>query len=252
MNIILKNTRKKLKSENGASIILALFMFMICIVASTIVIVAAATLSGRLAKLAQMDQKYYLVNSVEDLIKNDFDEKVVTVEVVETVDGDDKSYSWRIKDLNGNNVSALMSKASLYMINISGGAGITDGSILPDDYNNAIIKTFDADYKHNSIGSYDAELSYSSSKTLNAKVDLYIEQTYNGTTPLNDYSLIIKIYDVDSKNNPYSLIIEYSISIDKHNYTKAVIKPETDIEIVENIKAFQIQWNLTSVEKGTK
>ena len=60
--------RKKLASDRGASITFALLLFLVCAVVSSIVIVAATTASGRMSKLADMDQRYFAVNSAAQLL----------------------------------------------------------------------------------------------------------------------------------------------------------------------------------------
>lgn len=60
--------RNKLGSDRGASITFALLLFLVCAVVSSVVIVAATTSAGRMSQLAQMDQRYYAVNSAAELL----------------------------------------------------------------------------------------------------------------------------------------------------------------------------------------
>ncbi|MCR5097189.1 MAG: hypothetical protein K6A70_10725 [Erysipelotrichaceae bacterium] len=71
---------RKLKSENGASLAIALLLFLICAVVSSVVLTAGTAASGRLSKKAEMDQKYYLVNSAAELIIEELEGKAVIVE----------------------------------------------------------------------------------------------------------------------------------------------------------------------------
>lgn len=70
---------QKLNSERGASITFALLLFLVCAVISSIVIVAASAASGRMAKAAEMDQRYYAVNSATELLKDTIDGQTVSV-----------------------------------------------------------------------------------------------------------------------------------------------------------------------------
>ena len=60
--------RKKLKSQRGASIIMALFLFLICAVVGSLVLTAATAAAGRKALAEQTDQRYYSVDSAAGLI----------------------------------------------------------------------------------------------------------------------------------------------------------------------------------------
>lgn len=71
--------RSKLKSRRGASITYALLIFLICAVASSIVIVAGSAASGRMANVPQSDQRYYAVTSAAELLKGEIDGKTVVI-----------------------------------------------------------------------------------------------------------------------------------------------------------------------------
>ena len=72
--------KKKLKSQNGASISFALLLFLVCAVLSSAVIVAGTAAAGRLSRLAEADQRYYAVTSAAGLLSRDIGGKTVTVE----------------------------------------------------------------------------------------------------------------------------------------------------------------------------
>lgn len=71
--------RAKLKDQRGASITYALLIFLICAVASSIVIVAGSTAAGRMANVPQSDQRYYAVTSAAELLKGLIDGKTVVI-----------------------------------------------------------------------------------------------------------------------------------------------------------------------------
>lgn len=75
----MKAVRKKLISQSGASITFALLLFLVCAVISSVVIVAGSTAAGRMARVAQMDQRYYAVTSAVELLKDAIDGRTVTV-----------------------------------------------------------------------------------------------------------------------------------------------------------------------------
>ena len=69
----MKEIRKKLRSERGASITYALLLFLVCAVVGAVVLVAATSASGRLSGLAETDQRYYSVTSAAELIRDLYD-----------------------------------------------------------------------------------------------------------------------------------------------------------------------------------
>ena len=69
----MKEIRKKLRSERGASITYALLLFLVCAVVGAVVLVAATSASGRLSGLAGTDQRYYSVTSAAELMRDLYD-----------------------------------------------------------------------------------------------------------------------------------------------------------------------------------
>ena len=78
--------KKKITSEQGASITFALLLFLVCAIISSVVIVAATAVGGRASKMAEMDQRYYAVNSAAELLRDELEgtEVKVTVETKTT------------------------------------------------------------------------------------------------------------------------------------------------------------------------
>lgn len=72
--------KRKATSQRGASITFALLLFLVCAILSGIVIVAATATAGRMSQRAQIDQRYYAVNSAAELLKDDLEGKRVTIE----------------------------------------------------------------------------------------------------------------------------------------------------------------------------
>ena len=72
---------KKLRSQKGASLSYALLLFLVCAVLCSVILVAATAASGRMAKVAETDQRYYAVTSAAELLRDVFKEHP-TVSVV--------------------------------------------------------------------------------------------------------------------------------------------------------------------------
>ena len=71
--------RDKLCSEKGASLSYALLLFLVAAAVGSVVLTAATSASGRLAGLAEADQRYYSVTSAAELLKERYDGQQVTV-----------------------------------------------------------------------------------------------------------------------------------------------------------------------------
>ena len=69
----------KLKSQRGASLTYALLLFLVAAAVGSVVLTAATSASGRLAGLAEADQRYYSVTSAAELLKDKYDGEHVTV-----------------------------------------------------------------------------------------------------------------------------------------------------------------------------
>lgn len=65
----LSRIRGKLRSQSGATIIYALFFFIICAVIGSVVLTAGTAAAGRLSQAIAMDERYYAVNSAAELLE---------------------------------------------------------------------------------------------------------------------------------------------------------------------------------------
>ena len=87
----------KLKSNNGATLMLALLFFVVCAVTGSMILVSATASSGRLEGMKRRDQNYYAVMSAVKMCEQQMkemnvaftDQLVVTEVEVESDDDDD-------------------------------------------------------------------------------------------------------------------------------------------------------------------
>ena len=78
--------RKKLCSEKGASLSYALLLFLVAAAVGSVVLTAATSASGRLAGLAEADQRYYSVTSAAELLKERYKLDEVSDEAIANMD----------------------------------------------------------------------------------------------------------------------------------------------------------------------
>lgn len=82
---LVKGITKKLRSPRGASIIMALLLFMVCAIVGTVVLTAGTAAAGRASQLAAADQRYFSVTSATELLAKKLTGVTYTVTRTETV-----------------------------------------------------------------------------------------------------------------------------------------------------------------------
>ena len=75
-----KTVYKKIHSSVGASLAIALLLFLACTVVGTVVLTAASAVSGRAAELTFMDQRYHSVASAAALLEKELCGKDIKIE----------------------------------------------------------------------------------------------------------------------------------------------------------------------------
>ena len=88
----------KLQSKKGASLSMALLIFMVCVVTGAVVITAASAASGRVARQAEMDARYYNVSSAAELLSAELGDASQSLEVVRT--REDKTITTTVYSVN--------------------------------------------------------------------------------------------------------------------------------------------------------
>ena len=83
--------KQKLKSQTGASITFALLLFLVCAVVGSAVLVAGTAAAGRMSKIAEMDQRYYAVNSAARLLVDTIGKESVTIVKMNPIDSTDST-----------------------------------------------------------------------------------------------------------------------------------------------------------------
>lgn len=85
---MVESLKNRVRSERGASLSFALFVFLVCAMASAVVLSAATAASGQYVELGKSDQRYYAVVSAANLLRGSMAEgDEIGYEVVETRTG---------------------------------------------------------------------------------------------------------------------------------------------------------------------
>ena len=87
--------KRKLQSNKGASLAVALLFFLMCSVVGTILLISATAASGRMKDMKTEDQDRYAVFSAAELLKKDIQDQPEIVYGVET-DMDKHFYNYGV------------------------------------------------------------------------------------------------------------------------------------------------------------
>jgi len=117
------------KSEKGASVSIALLLFLICAVLGTVVLTAGTAAAGRIGRAVEMDRRYYSVASAAELLVHELDNSSVTVtrsRVLRKVTEEEYSVT---ADSSGDTVSLTNTSihyTAVYKTDINGFSGNPD------------------------------------------------------------------------------------------------------------------------------
>ena len=213
----MRKALKKLKSDSGVSLMMALLLFLVCAVIGSAVLVAGTAASGRMAKIADKDELYYSVNSAANLLIELIDGKSVKAVTVAYSDGSDapapKFYE---KDEDGAYKEASSNTLPLDAIKRMMSAGSFTEPLTP-------TVTFSAPGSAAEDGKIGA-------------VEV-TEEIYP------DGRLVFVVSRKDIKNN-YSYDLQLTFAGEKHETQSKIMKDERTITTTET----SITWKLSDVK----
>ena len=111
--------KETLRSRRGASITMALLLFLVCTVVGATVLTAGTASAGRVSDLARMDRRYYAVASAAELLAHELNGQEVVIE--ERTVGGSSSTTVNGKDANDSGLSYLTAQAAYYVKEADGG-----------------------------------------------------------------------------------------------------------------------------------
>ena len=144
----------KLRSRTGASILFALFLFLVCAVLASVALTAATASAGRLSEITKADQRDSAAASAAELVKKTIDGKSVTITKTEiTDDGIPRAgypkYDYTPKDADPDYNPILRDAAEYKMQDVEPPAGYpfaaSDDSGELSELNVTLSADFDSD-----------------------------------------------------------------------------------------------------------
>ena len=113
----MQKLKQKLKSQTGASITFALLLFLVCAVVGSVVLTAGTVAAGRTSKIAEMDQRYYAVNSAAKLLIELIDGEEKAVTIIKTEKNGNTTYLYGDgSEINVNSFDSLVKHAAYFCI----------------------------------------------------------------------------------------------------------------------------------------
>ena len=240
-------------SERGASVSVALLLFLICTVICSVIMVAATTASGRLAAIAETDQRYYSVTSAASLLKSLLDGKTVSLVEIETRSMTTTYTNGRA----GTPVPNGDSQKTLYLIEKSEeditDEDLVDGNLISTqvDYSHfSMIK--DAAYRHTQKEGGDKQFELSSNKFNDAfAADITEALDEKG-------NIFLTVKNQEKIGKPYSLML--SFLVDESKYVEEDIEDGqrtgdgasyTIQSIVTKTTTTTMTWSLSNIKTIT-
>lgn len=80
----LKKLQEKLRSQRGATLSMAMLLFLICAVVGGVILAAATAAAGRLNQIAETDRRYYNVTSAVQVLSEQIAGEEVTIDQIKT------------------------------------------------------------------------------------------------------------------------------------------------------------------------
>lgn len=203
MRYLSKHITDRLRSERGASLFMALMLFLVVLTVTSIALAAATSVSGRYSQLADMDRSYYNVTSAAKLFWDEMDEgEGATVTITRACDveedGDTRvgeAWTASIDDeftIDEDN-SARLEENTATLFQIVTASMVFRGTIAPTS---PLRYIYDVD-----AGQVEASIDLDD---LSPKDPTYSDAYYEtfAITPKNGSSSIHQV-DVTLKTNPY-------------------------------------------------
>lgn len=126
---LFRTIKKKIRSEQGATLSMAMLLFLVCAIVGGVILAAATAAGGRLSLKADMDKRYYSVSSAVQFLAENLEGEEITIDqiMVDTYETDgltpppatpsaDAEYDFRV---NGNayyGVADFLSDRAVYFM----------------------------------------------------------------------------------------------------------------------------------------
>ena len=220
----LHKLKQKLKSQTGASITFALLLFLVCAVVGSAVLVAGTAAAGRMSKVAEMDQRYFAVNSAARLLMEQVTGDKNTVTVIKMTDLSDNTDSYTLLDAKGNEIKIGTTAPTLNICQ-EVALWLTNNPSEPRTGDNKVSLSLTATASRESTADLE-------------KLNVDIEETIKIPEYAEDARVLVFLIkskeDTAKKDGQYSLELQF-------NLTKSEVVDETEKQLTT---IYKYTWNI--------
>ena len=230
---------KKLKSERGVTILLALLLFLVCAVTGSVVITAGTAASGTISERAKLDQRYFSVTSAAELLRHEFN-KIGPVSVTVKYNESDEWFE-NILPSSTDTKEKFVIDQSLYLLNKRAQADTADSDLK------CLRNMEDVEVEGNAskwFSDPDGTATYPVTVTVN-----------NPKINVNGLQIAVEIHP-DDQPGELNFIVKSAILGDdktfslKMAYIASVFKTVKSIDGRKEV-TFQVTWQMTKVSLTT-
>ena len=140
----------KAKNRKGASLSMAMLLFLVCAVIGAVVLTAGTAAAGRASRLAEMDRRYYSVTSAAELLADKLTGKTVTIEHIRSYTEESCARYTVGIDSEGNEQvtenGTTVSRTAVYSTKVNGSLFASDITVTAngDSYPVSDVGAFDS------------------------------------------------------------------------------------------------------------
>lgn len=236
--------RAKLGSRKGATILFALFFFIVCAVIGSIVLTAATAAAGRMKDVREINKRYYAVNSAADVLAHELDKP----EMKAVIKKEDVQTGAALEAGTFNLSSPEISGAL---------AGILFRNVNPDGSTLLKWKLMHSDDDKDPLNARLWKMINYSTADAEVKADdaaLPPDTTADQRLTQNIFNRKIQLCSTDGK---YSLILDCPAHIDRRQSVKtstsvtvAADGSRVETPTTTTTTTYTITWSVASVTKG--
>jgi len=200
----------RIRSNAGATILIALLFFLMCAVAGSIILAAGTSASGRVSGLIEQEQSYYSVTSAAQLIKGE-------------IENQEFDYYYKASDESKTPIAITNPDSDIAKVLINGGKTILSGS---------------------SDTTYTENLTFTPDSSLGDGID-----TVRGVFKMNsDYSITVELYSLDGDKqakNSYICTVEVPAALSKNKVETGIYNDGDPYTMVET----DLLWTGGKIQK---
>ncbi len=222
----MRTLKRKLNSQRGASLTFALLLFLVCAVVGSAVLVAGTAAAGRMSKIAEMDQRYYSVNSAARLL-------------IELIDGEEATIVKTVTQVGEG------SPATTYKDETGAAIGSGNFSSITKEAAYHIVSTTSI-LDRTGTNSYDITLN-TGKENLNVTIKEQLKREYEEDgEEAGDYGEMT--LTVSSGTGSESYVMKLTFNMDKREVVEHTEKKEGDKTTTEDITTYKIAWHIRNLE----